>query len=129
MAVTTKIYDTKIDHLFDGPTALRAYMNTKVAETVMVARVEAPTKSHALQRSISSTYHGGGRWSVSASAPHAKFVHNGTKSHLIKGRRRSMLRFFWEKVGAVVYLRQVNHPGTKANPFLTRAMHKVWDSV
>jgi len=24
---------------------------------------------------------------------------------------------------------QVNHPGTKANPFLTRAMHKVWDNV
>jgi len=126
MAVTVTVYDAKIDALFDTPTELRAYMTAKVAETVVVARANAPTKTHELQRSIGSQYHGGGRWSVTASAPHAKFVHNGTRPHLIKGRSRSMLRFFWERVGAVVYLRQVNHPGTKANPFLTRAMHQVW---
>lgn len=126
MAVTVQIYDKKIESLFDTPTELRAYMNLRVAETVVVARAEAPTRTHELQRSIGSQYHGGGTWTVTASSAHAKYVHEGTKPHLIKPVRRRMLRFFWDKVGAVVYLRQVNHPGNKANPFLTRAMHQVW---
>jgi hypothetical protein len=126
-AVTVRIYDRKIESMFDRPTELRAYMNRKVAETVVVARAEAPTKTHALQRSIGSTYHGAGRWSVTASAQHAKFVHEGTRPHLIRVRPgKKTLKFFWLKVGQVVYPVQVRHPGTKPNPFLTRAMHKVW---
>lgn len=129
-ATKVEIYDRKVENLFDSATQLRAYMRTKVAETVIVARAEAPTRTTELQRSIGSTYHGDGRWTVTASAPHARFVHEGTRPHLIRVRPgKKSLRFFWLRVGGVVYPVQVRHPGTKANPFLNRAMHKVWDSV
>lgn len=126
-AVTVRLDDRKIEALFDTPTELRAYMNRKVAETVVVARAEAPARTHRLQQSIGSTYLGGGRWNVSATAPHAKFVHEGTAAHVIRVRPgKRTLKFFWMRVGAVVYPVQVRHPGTKANPFLVRAMHRVW---
>jgi len=126
-AVTVKINDRKIAEMFDRPTGLRAYMNTKVAATVVAARAEAPARTHRLQQSIGSTYHGGGKWSVSALAPYAKYVHEGTRPHLIRVRPgKRTLKFFWVRVGAVVYPVSVRHPGTKSNPFLTRAMHKVW---
>lgn len=128
MAVVVTIYDRKIDALFDRPTELRAYMQRRVEATVIVARAEAPTRTHALQRSIGSTYRGGGRWTISASSPHAKYVHNGTRPHVIRVRPgKHSLRFFWLRVGGVVYPVRVQHPGTKANPFLARAMHQVWD--
>lgn len=128
--VTVRLDDRKIETLFDRPTELRAYMERRVAQTVVVARAEAPTRTHALQRSIGSTYLGGGRWKITASSPHAKFVHEGTRPHLIRVRPgKRTLRFFWLRVGAIVYPVSVKHPGTKANPFLTRAMHQVWDRV
>lgn len=125
-AVTVHIYDAKIKGLFDRPGELRNYMQAKVNETVVLARVEAPTRTSELVRSIGSTYHGGGHWSISATAPHAKFVHEGTKPHLIRSKTGRALRFYWNKVGRVVTLQQVNHPGTEPNPFLVRAMRKVW---
>lgn len=124
--VTVRLDDRQIRSMFDRPTEARRYMERKVFETVVAARAEAPTKTTALQRSIGSTYRGGGRWEVAATAPHARFVHQGTEPHVIKARTKPRLIFFWKKVGRVVSLIQVNHPGTTPNPFLTRAMHKVW---
>ena len=126
-SVTVRLDDRKIDGLFDNSKELRTYMERHVAETVAVARVEVPVRSSELQRSIGSSYHGGGQWRVTASAPHAKWVHNGTEPHEIRAKRGRTLRFFWKKVGLIVYPIAVNHPGTEPNPFLTRAMHKVWD--
>lgn len=125
--VSVKIDDRKIDAMFDTNRELRRYMDVRVQATVAAARVEAPVRTSALQRSIGSTYHGGGRWTVSASAKHAKWVHEGTKPHPIKARTKKTLRFFWARVGRVVYPRQVQHPGNEPNRFLTRAMHQVWD--
>jgi len=55
---------------------------------------------------------------VVTTAKHALFVHEGTDPHVIVPRRAPRLRFFWHKVGHVVYLQKVNHPGTRAQPFL-----------
>lgn len=44
----------------------------------------------------------------------------GTPPHVIRPRRRKALRFVVG--GHVIYARHVNHPGTRANPFLTRAL-------
>ena len=52
--------------------------------------------------------------------PAAHYVLHGTKPHQIRPRRASTLRF---RVGStVVYARVVNHPGTKPNNFLWKAM-------
>ena len=52
----------------------------------------------------------------SSIAPYAKFVHYGTKPHIIKPKRKKAL-----KTPYGVYKR-VKHPGTKANPYLENGL-------
>lgn len=57
---------------------------------------------------------------VGTPAPYALFPHSGTRPHRITPRTvNGRLVFFWAKVGRVVSLRQVNHPGSKGSFFLT----------
>lgn len=52
--------------------------------------------------------------------PHARYHHDGTRPHQIRPVRAKMLRFTVAG-GQVVFARVVNHPGTKANPYLVDA--------
>lgn len=60
---------------------------------------------------------------VIAEAPHAIHHHDGTDPHVIEPVRAKALRFV--SGGAVVFAVRVQHPGTKANPFLTDAARDV----
>lgn len=51
-----------------------------------------------------------------------KYILRGTRPHTIVAVRARALHFYWEKVGREVYFRRVFHPGTKANPFIMRAI-------
>lgn len=53
---------------------------------------------------------------VEATAPHAVFVHQGTKAHVIEPRKAKALRF--EQDGATRFAQRVQHPGTTADPFI-----------
>lgn len=53
--------------------------------------------------------------------PYLGYVLFGTDPHIIRARRRKALRFI-SRSGAVVFRRQVSHPGTRARPFLQRAL-------
>lgn len=53
------------------------------------------------------------------SAPHARYHHDGTSPHVIRPVRARMLRF--TVGGRVVFASIVQHPGTKANPYLVDA--------
>lgn len=44
----------------------------------------------------------------------------GTGPHIIRARRRKALRFV--AGGQVIFRRSVHHPGTRANPYLQRAL-------
>ena len=55
----------------------------------------------------------------------ALWHHEGTRPHTIRARRKPLLVFFWPKAGRVVSFKQVNHPGTEPNRFLTKALNKV----
>lgn len=73
---------------------------------------------------------------VYVNAPHyAPFVEYGTRSYRTTGptpivaRRARFLRFYWPKVGRVVFLRRVMHPGNKPYKFLwhaTYSAHRVF---
>lgn len=52
-------------------------------------------------------------------APHAVFVHWGTRPHVIRAKNKKALR--WVKGGAFAFAKAVNHPGTKADPWMVRA--------
>ncbi len=51
-------------------------------------------------------------------APYAKFVHFGTKPHMIKIKKAKALA---NKKSGLVFGKMVNHPGTNANPYLKNA--------
>lgn len=58
---------------------------------------------------------------VISTNPHTIFVHNGTPRHPIRPRRPGgWLRF--QVDGQTVYAREVNHPGYRGDPFLTKAL-------
>ena len=50
---------------------------------------------------------------------YAKYVYYGTKPHVIKPKRKKALRTPYG------VFKKVNHPGTKANPYLDRALQNI----
>ena len=51
--------------------------------------------------------------------PYAKFVHEGTRPHIIRPKNKRGLA---NKKTGVFFGKKVNHPGTKANPYLQNAV-------
>ncbi|WP_280420641.1 HK97 gp10 family phage protein [Nocardia carnea] len=60
------------------------------------------------------------RLTVFATAPHAKWVHDGTRPHVILPRRAKALKF--QAGGRTVFAARVNHPGTRGTRFLAKAV-------
>lgn len=63
------------------------------------------------------------RWTVGSDVEYAPMVNDGTKPHIIRPKRAKALRF--RVGGKVVFARVVHHPGTRARPFLDRALADV----
>lgn len=59
---------------------------------------------------------------VGSNDPAALYHHEGTQPHTIRASRAPMLVFYWPKAGRVMVVRQVQHPGTRPNRFLTNAL-------
>lgn len=72
---------------------------------------------------------------VGSNVDYAEMVHDGTRPHIIRPKRAHTLRRSRRGVvkpalrfvvgGEVVYARVVHHPGTRAKPFLDRALREV----
>ena len=60
---------------------------------------------------------------VGSDVEYATYVNDGTRPHTIRPRNARALRFVVG--GEVVYARVVHHPGTRAKPFLDRALREV----
>lgn len=59
---------------------------------------------------------------VGSDDPIALWHHEGTQPHVIVPVNKPMLVFYWKKAGGVVRALRVNHPGTKPNRYLVRAL-------
>ena len=88
----------------------------------------APWKTGKLARSIVMEVNEQGEAKIRALAPYAKFVVEGTRPHKIYPVRAGVLAFK-TAAGDIVFTRVVRHPGTKPNPFLTRALDKAREKV
>lgn len=89
------------------------------------AYAEAPKDTGKYSRAITSRDISGGNvagFEMLSPYPLSKFILGGTRPHTIVPRRARMLRFYWPKVGSVVFARRVQHPGTAANQFYRRAL-------
>lgn len=54
--------------------------------------------------------------------PYGILHHEGTRPHTIRARKAKVLKFYSARAGKTIYTKQVNHPGTKPNRFLTDAL-------
>lgn len=111
---------------------------------VQIAREEAPAKTGKFRKSIKYTLITKGKTQVgfetSSKQPLGKFINDGTRPHRIRARRKRALYFFWGKIGKYVVVPKsggfgthvsggklwigkgyVNHPGTRPNPYISRA--------
>jgi hypothetical protein len=92
---------------------------------VQLLREEAPEKTGEFKKGFRfRTFVKGGAVGFTATVPQplGRFIVKGTKAHSITPKGPGYpLRFYWPKMGRVVYFYHVNHPGTKANPFVGRA--------
>lgn len=82
---------------------------------------DAHTKTGALARSLFNRAIPNGReiGHELQAAPHAVFVHWGTRPHEIRPRRRKVLR--WPAGDAFAFARKVQHPGYKGDDWMVRA--------
>lgn len=96
-------------------------------QIVARAKVLAPVDTGRLRASIRverrSTFGLRQRWTVGSDVEYAPMVNDGTRPHIIRPRRAKALKF--TVGGRTVYARVVHHPGTRANPFLDKALADV----
>ena len=64
---------------------------------------------------------------VGAAASYAAAVEYGTAPHEIRPVNSGLLAF--EVAGKMVFSPLVHHPGTRANPFMQRALNQTLDKV
>lgn len=87
------------------------------------ARGRVPVRTGELRDSIGSSVSSNGatvRLDVFATAPHARFLEEGTRPHVITPRNGRALRF--QAGGRTVFATRVQHPGTAATNFLSGAV-------
>jgi len=95
-----------------------------------IAKQEAPRRTGNLIRNLRATpfkmtgdYKGEGGVEVDLDkVPYAGFVMYGTRPHVIRARRAKALHF--RMGGREVFCKSVNHPGTRPNRFMERALNR-----
>lgn len=93
--------------------------------TENLAKQRVPVKTGETRASIQSGIHRASTYQVigrvGSRLAKAHYVHEGTRAHIIRPRRKKALRFVSD---GVVYVRaKVRHPGVGATPYLTSAMY------
>lgn len=108
--------------------ASRQELETASRQAVNRARVLAPVDTGRLRSSIRvearRTITLRSVYTIGSDVYYAAYVNDGTRPHIIRPRRPGgVLRF--QAGGRTVYARVVHHPGTRARPFLDRALREV----
>lgn len=102
-------------------------MDYGLNEATNIARREAPVKTSNLRRSITSRKPSNFVGEIHSNArsngkPYWPMVQYGTGPHIITPKNGKFLVF--EKDGETVFAHKVHHPGTPANPFVTRTLNR-----
>lgn len=110
-----------------APMRLANEVHVAIQKTVLKveanAKREAPVNKRTaggnLRQSIRSSMSGPASGVVEVGSEYGLYVHEGTKPHMIRAKNRRSLAN--TRTGQF-FGRTVNHPGTRANPFLQRAV-------
>ena len=103
-------------------------------QLLLAAKAEAPVRTGRLRNAIKEaplSFQGfkveGGIEIDLADVPYAGYVRWGTRPHVIRARNAKALHF--QMGGRDVFCKSVNHPGTKPNYFMERAVGRVARSL
>lgn len=88
-------------------------------------QAEAPVKSGHLRSQIRQIDSPRKVTVMPVGVEYNQYVVQGTKPHVIRAKRSKALA--WDQHGKKMVRRQVNHPGTKPNPYMTDSAKKVMD--
>lgn len=103
--------------------SLRELENTG-RRVVNRAKILCPVDTGRLRASIkgrtSRTWTLRPQFTISTNVDYAEMVQNGTRPHTIRPRTKQVLKF--NVGGQTVFAKVVHHPGTRARPFLDRAL-------
>lgn len=107
--------------------ASRRELEIAARQVMNRAKVLAPVDTGRLRASIRiesrRTFTLRSVFTVGSDVSYAPMVHDGTRPHIIRPKRAQALRF--RVGGRIVYAKVVHHPGTRARPFLDRALREV----
>lgn len=126
--VKVTLYENKLRLFLNTPNSgdaedLWKYLDKAKDKALRGARRQVGVKSGALRKNIRA-YHLGnftGQYvGLYADLPYALAHHQGTKPHKIHAREGQVLAFKGRR--GMVITESVNHPGTKANPYLSNQL-------
>jgi hypothetical protein len=126
MAYKLIIDGAVVENMLHGPDGIVGrYMIGKSQIVQNAAIVQCPKRTGKLSQSIVKRFYDsdvGFTVVIAALQPYALYVHEGTKAHVIYPKKAKALRWYGAD-GNPIFATKVNHPGTKANHFLTDQMY------
>jgi len=122
-----KFYPGMLDHVLNSPQGdVGMYLKKRARRIVTAAKGQVGVETGQLRNSINFTHLRDGRsqyaW-IGSKEPHALMHHEGTRPHTIVPREAPLLRF--TSGSRIIYTRHVEHPGTRANKYLSDQLYLV----
>jgi hypothetical protein len=122
--VRVVIYDSTLDNLLNNPNGdVGRFLKNKGREILTMARSLVGVRTGKLRASLHMRHMRDSRgqyvW-VGSTLDYALAHHEGTGPRTIVPKSGKMLRF--ASRGRIVYTHSVQHPGTKANKYLSNAL-------
>lgn len=121
------LYDGPMDFLLKNPNGPTGRMLKRRGGYVLrAAKQQVGVRTGALRSSIHMRHLRDSRGQyvkIGSNKNYALAHHEGTRPHIIRPDRAQALRFVSR--GAIIFAGVVNHPGTKANKYLTDNLHLV----
>lgn len=129
--LTVKIqgFDKIVKGLKKAPEVAVKELGTALSKSMVVTHAqalkEAPVNKQGgggnLRQNIKSVRKNRLSGEIDSRAKYSGFVHEGTGPHIIRARNKEVLA---NRRKGQIFGKVVRHPGTKANPFMTRALTK-----
>jgi hypothetical protein len=121
------LYPEVLDEAMNGSSgSVTRYMDRIADKLVNAARLKVGVRTGALRNSIrwsSTRLPAGQERTIGAYTSYAYDHHEGTPPHVIQADQEEVLRF--SSKGRTVYSKQIFHPGTAPNPYLTYRLEEI----
>lgn len=114
-------YRPELDHFLNSPTGdVGKYIRKRGARILIAAKQQVGVDTGALQQSITLVHDRVGLFQqvkIGSNNEIALIHHEGSRPHIIRPNEQQFLRF--RKGTRMVYTREVMHPGTQPNRYLS----------